>query len=249
MHLFTHEIFPPPRQAAHEIRREGGRSTFFADCAYIRDLYCLSGEGKAYADMFSAMLEWIDATSGSMRSGAHNLLPDAGAGPSAWLQLVDGAGAGDWSKVMRLVGDIGLSPFVCPAGAGSSALETASSGGHQGLVLYMLRWLAESIPTGPHGNLEFSSGAYKQIQAGSGGVGAAQSVYTLRALEMVRSHSTYTGRLRAVHRLVGERREWMEEGEYRVLFSNTGLNLLHAEEVLSDMKRSGQNQLNVACNE
>eukprot|EP00282_Hemiselmis_andersenii_P015618 CAMPEP_0114110610 /NCGR_PEP_ID=MMETSP0043_2-20121206/1401_1 /TAXON_ID=464988 /ORGANISM="Hemiselmis andersenii, Strain CCMP644" /LENGTH=152 /DNA_ID=CAMNT_0001202565 /DNA_START=29 /DNA_END=484 /DNA_ORIENTATION=- len=97
--------------------------------------------------------------------------------------------------------------------------------------------MARTIPPGPHGNLEFSSGGYKHLRAAASGEAHAQEVFTLRALEMLRSHETYTARLKAMHRAVGERRCWMSEQDYRTLFSNVALNLGHAEEVLSEFTR------------
>ena len=224
-------------KAANEVRKEGGAASFCSDYAYTRDLYCAGeGEGQAYADMFGAMLEWISGASDDMRGGRSgggegSSQNQIAGGINACSQLAEAASACDWEKVIRLVGDIGISPMLVPEGGTASALEEASSKGHDGLVLYLLLFLAESTPTGPHGNLEFSSGCFKQMQIGRGGGIGAQNVYTLRALEMLRSHATYTARLRAVHRLAGERREWMHETDYRTLFSNTALNLLHAEQV------------------
>jgi hypothetical protein len=99
---------------------------------------------------------------------------------------------GDWDATMRLIEEIGLSPTA--RGAQGSALEAASRAGHAAMVNYLLYVAAMRAPLGPHGNLLFSSGSYAQLQAAGVREGRAQEVYTLRALEMVRSHTLYTER-------------------------------------------------------
>lgn len=160
-----------------------------------------SGEMEAYAEMFSAMLEWIlEASERMLKTGdaedAHE------EHPNAYTVLVEQASSGDWDAVTRLIKDIGLSPIkeiglsptAIARGAGGSALEAASRAGHAALVNYLLYSAANATLLGPHENLVFGSGSMRQLQAAGAGVGRAQEIYTVRALEMLRSHKMYTQR-------------------------------------------------------
>ena len=154
-----------------------------------------SSEELACAQTCWGMLQWVADARARMVAPPEQLIGSLE--PNAHHVLVERSRAGDWEHVVRLVEQEGLAPWVRPtAGSfgsdGCGAICAAVAGGHGGLALYLMFKSARAIPRGPHGNMLFSSGTYRQLQAaGSCGIGAyamgPQELYTLRALDMLRS--------------------------------------------------------------
>ncbi len=191
-------------RAALENRCSGNAElSLHADCRFIREMAWRewAAEELACADTSLGMLQWVaEARARMVAPPEQGLSPKALHEPNAYHVLEERVRAGDWEQVVRLVEGEGLTPWerasdpACSSGGGGGggAVRAAVEGGHSGLALYLMLRSATAVPHGPHGNLLFSAGTHRQLQAAGSGGGAARSagaqeLYTLRALDMLRS--------------------------------------------------------------
>ena len=181
--------------------RCGGNSelSLHADCRFIREMAWRewAAEELACADTSLGMLQWVaEARARMVAPPEQGLSLKALHEPNAYHVLEERVRAGDWEQVVRLVEGEGLAPWqrtTDPPGSsgggvgGGGAVRAAVEGGHSGLALYLMLRSATAVPHGPHGNLLFTAGTHRQLQAAGAG---AQEQYTLRALDMLRSQVT-----------------------------------------------------------